>query len=198
MAATAVGLVVLWLIGTPRHKRIGFMLTAGLLGALSLVLAGGTILDFVGRGQDSQLLTSLSGRTVLFEEAWSMLRESPLIGFGFFAGRGLYIDSVGLAGSHNLLVELLTSGGIVGTGLYVALIVVLVGGLSKLPRVGVGAHTSAFGLGFIAFILVEGIANGAAAGVPGMQTVWLVVVASWVAIASQSPTAAGLASRVGR
>ena len=80
------------------------------------------------RGQGSQLLRSLSGRTVWWESALSAWLEHPWLGFGFAAGgRFVALERIGssdVSSLHSGYLEVLTGVGILG---FIPLVIVLFG-----------------------------------------------------------------------
>ena len=80
------------------------------------------------RGQGSQLLRSLSGRTVWWESALSAWLEHPWLGFGFaVGGRFVALERIGasdVSSLHSGYLEVLTGVGVLG---FIPLIIVLFG-----------------------------------------------------------------------
>ena len=80
------------------------------------------------RGQGSQLLRSLSGRTVWWESALDAWLEHPWLGFGFAAGgRFVALERIGsshVSSVHSGYLEVLTGVGIIG---FIPLVIVLFG-----------------------------------------------------------------------
>ena len=69
-------------------RRIGLVLTL-VFTVTILVLATGvesTVWTYIKRGQDDQLMGSLSGRTTWWSFAWARFLERPFNGYGAFAG----------------------------------------------------------------------------------------------------------------
>jgi O-antigen ligase len=107
-------------------RRFGFLaIVASLAGVVSLIY-GQTIYEFLRRGQSNQELMTLTGRTRFWEASLDAVRESPLTGYGAYAG-GRYVVHEPVASGdgpttvHSLWVEVLVDTGIVG------LLLVLVG-----------------------------------------------------------------------
>lgn len=137
LAGIAVGIVVLlwlWRRTEPdRTAAAGFALGAGTVAAV--LLAGGGLWSYVLRDEGTERLTTLNGRTDLWDIGLRAL-ETPaqwLHGLGFGATRTLFLDEADFAGdAHNSLLGTLVSLGVVG--------VVLLS--LALWRVGVDLHRS--------------------------------------------------------
>lgn len=56
--------------------------------------------DFLIRGQDAHALTSLTGRTVIWDRALAIWNENPVVGFGYYSGHRLFLASVDPLFSH--------------------------------------------------------------------------------------------------
>ena len=100
--------LLLWKVmnSTPVKAGVGWLVISG-LGTAYWVLAstentvGTTIMDFLLRGQESgNGLTTLTGRTVIWERAIPLWQEQPWIGYGYYSGHRL-----GLAGLDKLFVS---------------------------------------------------------------------------------------------
>ena len=101
------------------YRQTG-MLLAGAIAGLLVALSdfGGVFMNFVRRGQDSELLTTLSGRTYYWQEAWDMFRESMLTGHGFYTAHRLDLTErfrvLDLSTVDNTYLEVLLDVGIIG------------------------------------------------------------------------------------
>ncbi len=182
IAGALCGSAVIWYLwaGT---RRAGRLLVIGLLAALAALVFGDEIAFFLIRGDDTELLTTLSGRTNLFAEAWELFRRQPLVGYGFLSSRTLFLDTIGLSGAHNLIVNLFISTGVVGAALYFAGVVLLVRTLMSVQRFvparSRDALTAATFWGILTFLLVQGSTEGRAAGDPSLETIWLLLTLGW-------------------
>lgn len=68
-------------------------LTAGVIGAQSANLLA-DFADFLVRGQDTHAITSLTGRTVIWDRALEAWSQNPLVGYGYYAGHRLFLPSI--------------------------------------------------------------------------------------------------------
>ena len=50
--------------------------------------------EFLVRGQDSHAITSLTGRTVIWDRALAIWSENPVAGYGYYSGHRLFLPSV--------------------------------------------------------------------------------------------------------
>lgn len=172
-------LLVLWSLQQGRRRVdlaavvIGIATVAGLIGASA-------VQSFLTRGESSTQLATLNSRTTLWSQALGAFTEHPIYGYGLGASRGLFLDTIGLGGGHNALINLLVDAGLVGAGAWLALLATLVIGLVRLPHAAGGVSVDrAVMLGIMGFLLVDSIFTeglGAAATVAGT---WLFVLVAW-------------------
>lgn len=92
--------------------------------------------SFFTRGQDTHGLTTLTGRTTVWNEALEFGNQRPLVGFGFYSGHRYALGSVSsVIRSHNNLdntwIEAYIDVGLIGVLL---LVLVLVGALIRFER----------------------------------------------------------------
>ena len=114
-------LILAGLMLLPRRLLLPLMVVVGVVGG-AILLSGesAAILGLIGRGGDVQEAESMSGRTDLWEFAWSLIREQPILGFGYnsFEAYGWtrwtgdpYAQVVA---THNNYLSILYNTGIVG------------------------------------------------------------------------------------
>jgi hypothetical protein len=112
----ALSFVMVFMDGTPR--RIGIILSL----ALGTVLLAGFVPGdavhylylYATRGTQGQQLVSMSGRTVIFHEAWRSIQAAPFIGYGPQADR--QVLAMGGNAQNAALYALLCGGFIGGAG----------------------------------------------------------------------------------
>ena len=86
-ALLALGLVVLWLQDRRRRSGLAFFLpVAAVVLVCGFALYSQPLGTFLGRGQDAQSLSTLTGRTTTWHDAITAWRVKPLTGYGFYAG----------------------------------------------------------------------------------------------------------------
>ena len=92
----------------------------GLLFGIGIVLAVGVVREvvvaFIERGQSAGAMSTLSGRTVVWETAWEYFKQSPYIGHGFAAaGRFDILHGSRSSHLHGSIFEVLVGVGLAGT-----------------------------------------------------------------------------------
>ena len=122
-AAALAGVGVLLLL----RKRTGIavlLLTVALTAGVSGAVSGSDVEGFVLRGQSAEVATGLTGRTIWWEEALEVFRESPLIGGGLLtASRFEVLAELGATTTstiHSTWIEVLVGTGLVGASLILA------------------------------------------------------------------------------
>ena len=126
-AATAVALMVMVFISMrPSPFKIMFgmsCLGAGLVGVLGFLLSGQAD-RMLGTAIGEDVFT-LNGRVALWEFALQSWADSPLIGVGYYATRVILLPMFPFAGhTHNSLIEILLSTGLVGALLSLAFLAI--------------------------------------------------------------------------
>jgi hypothetical protein len=119
-----------------------------------------------GRNGLAVLGGEVPGRLHLFRTAWTAFREHPVLGVGMNrVATTNAIDGIGHPNVHNLLLHSLVSIGLLGTAGYIALYVVLVLRIRRMPQ---RTERLALGFGLLALLLhaqVEAVAFTRAAEV---------------------------------
>jgi hypothetical protein len=108
--------VVLLLTRARRRTRLGFLLPlVGVAAVCVLSLYAGQITTFVSRGESSQALSTLTGRTLTWHQAEHAWAERPLIGYGFYAGHRLgVVSSIEAQNLDSMWIETLLDVGLIG------------------------------------------------------------------------------------
>lgn len=185
MATVGTTMIVLVLAGKTRASRMALVAIV-LVGGVAL--AGSSVGERFNRDAGTGTLqtsaTTLNGRANLWANVPGLVEERPILGHGFKSGNTVWHGSF-LAGdvpidtghSHNLVLELTVSTGIVGVNLFLASVIATVIGLvsNRLKSVAViVALLLVLGLteaviegptvGLIQFIALGAAASAAAAG----------------------------------
>lgn len=200
-AAAGAGVVAL---AVPAGRRR--VLTAlGLLvvGGLALVAAGDRVLAFATRGEDAAQLATLNSRTGLWARAWEVVLQQPLYGHGVGSPRGLFYRATGLGGSHDMVVNVLVEVGVAGLAAWSALVLAVA---LQLRRRGAGAPVRGWGAprrpggddrpllaGVLAAVVVSGVFYDGPGAVATVSSVWLFVIAAWLAVLRRPRPARGRA-----
>jgi hypothetical protein len=94
----------------------------------TLALTGSSAIEsFFARGESLQQLSTLNS-------------QHSLYGFGLTASRGLFLDSIGLGGGHNAVVNLLIDNGVLGALVWLTLLVTILVTATRLSRTRPGLH----------------------------------------------------------
>jgi O-antigen ligase len=133
----ALGLVVLLLQDARRRSGLPFLLPLlGVAGVCVLSLYAGQITTFVGRGASSEALSTLTGRTITWDQALDAWKQQPLTGYGFYSGHRLgAFSAIDAQNLDSMWIETLLDVGLIGT---VALVGLVIAGARSLHRHGRG------------------------------------------------------------
>jgi O-antigen ligase len=98
------------------RRFLSLALFAGvLLIAAMYTQASDVSVKYLLRGQDAELVTTLSGRTEGWEAAWASFQESPIVGQGFAAyARAHILGTTGLSSLHGAFFDVLVGTGLLG------------------------------------------------------------------------------------
>ncbi|MGH3432054.1 MAG: O-antigen ligase family protein [Thermocrispum sp.] len=118
----AVGVAVVLWMRWRGARRFELIAVGTVLVALVLVSGADAIEAYFARGESLDQLATLNARTDLWEHAFRLVGDHPLYGYGLTASRGLFLESMGLGGGHNALVNLLVDTGILGALAWLALL----------------------------------------------------------------------------
>lgn len=124
------------LLAQSRTSVVGFILAAGVylvadkriglaVAVVGVMVAGGLgwglseiAIDYLRRGQEDELILTLSGRTEGWALAWEMFKESPIFGYGFVAAARTEIlgsmHTGGMSTLHGALFDVLIGVGMLG------------------------------------------------------------------------------------
>lgn len=182
-AAVAGGLVLLCLTHNRRLRVVGILGAWAGVAALLVGVAGTQVQNVTLRGQSTDEVLGLTGRTNLFGYAWDLFLDRPVFGHGFLAGRSVYLEKFPWAGeSHNAYLELLVSMGLVGFAVFAFLLGRTVRLLWQAQRDSHSpvAALATEGLALVAIALTNGVVGAGFAGQPTTQTLvlaWAVLLA---------------------
>lgn len=118
----AVGIAVVLWTRWRGARKFEVAAVGAVVAALVLVSGADAIESYFARGETVDQLASLNARTDLWEHAFRLVAEHPLYGYGLTSSRGLFLESMGLGGGHNALVNLLVDTGILGALAWLALL----------------------------------------------------------------------------
>ncbi len=90
--------------------------------------AAGAVTGYLTRGESTEQLMSLTGRTDLWSAVWDAVPDSPIRGFGYQVaspdGEVDVFAGPAYRTAHNVLLQVLVSTGLVGTALFIVGLVV--------------------------------------------------------------------------
>jgi exopolysaccharide production protein ExoQ len=168
---------------------------AGIVAAVLLVIfalsSSSVIESFFARGESLEKLSTLNSRTDLWAYAFSLFPEHPLYGFGLTASRGLFLDTIGLGGGHNALVNILIDTGLAGALVWAALLVMVLRSASRLAK-NTARPELRVDRGIILAVMLCLMADSVFTqelGAPAnVACTWLFVIVAWVNLATRPGT----------
>lgn len=88
-----------------------------LTGSLLVWTDFGTVMvDYLRKGENPEMMGTLTGRTVAWEYAWEMFKKSPVLGYGFASGaRFDVLGGSSMIGLHGSIFDVLVNLGLIGT-----------------------------------------------------------------------------------
>lgn len=180
IGAAVAGIFVVVFLTVPRRERLPLAVLGALGLGLVVSLSWDQILTYLARGESAKTLATVSNRTELWGIAADLVQERPLTGWGLATSRGIFFDRVGLGGAHNAFINVAVDGGLVGLGLWLALVVAIAAGITRLQRV---RHADAPLLaGLLVTLLVNGLTvEGVGSGI-GQSFLWLLLCGAWVGV----------------
>jgi exopolysaccharide production protein ExoQ len=187
MLGALVGLSALVWVRWRGTRRVEVGALAALVAAIVALTSWSAIESFFVRGESAERLATLNARTHLWEAAYRHIADNVLYGSGLAASRGLFLDTLGLGGGHNALVNVLVEIGVVGALVWLAFLLAVLVAALRLTR----ASTTVRVDGIIAVALLSGmIVNsifteelGSAANV---AFTWLYALAAWMVVATRT------------
>jgi O-antigen ligase len=152
--------------------RVQARVVGGLaVGIVAVLLFAEPLVSLFLRGQSTSDLAGLSGRNEIITMTSALFRQHPLTGQGYLTGRSVFLPTIPWAGeSHNAVVEIVISFGIVGLLLFVAVFSRWFQ-LARRGRRSLADDRRVFAVRSIALVvlvLVVGIAADSFAGPPGL------------------------------
>jgi O-antigen ligase len=145
---SVVGLVlalVVYLLFDRRYASLCIVIVLNLAGTFFTDLYD-TSYQYLLRGQDPQLVITLSGRTEGWEKAWQAFLESPIAGQGFAAfARANILGTTGMSSMHGAVFDVLVGTGLLGFIPWAAAIIWTFLRLVRLPLSGHASFASVAG-----------------------------------------------------
>jgi len=100
------------------NKQIKWIVVMCVVTGLLLVCSefGTIMVDYLRKGENPEMIGTLTGRTVAWEYAWEMFKKSPILGYGFASGaRFDVLGGSSMIGLHGSIFDVLVNLGLVGT-----------------------------------------------------------------------------------
>lgn len=170
---------------SPQRRR-EFLLVAAVVALSVWVIASGPIEAFIARGETAARLSTLNGRTQLWELAWVAIERRPWFGHGLAASRGMFLDSTTLGGAHNAAVNVLVDQGVVGLVLYGALCLVLLVTLTRRRSAIARAHALP-ARGVLVFLIMHGLTVEYMVAPVMASFDWFLLVVVWARLVQDHP-----------
>ncbi|NAS25159.1 hypothetical protein GT755_26180 [Herbidospora sp. NEAU-GS84] len=151
------------------------------------LLFGDKLLEFATRGETVEQLESLNSRTDLWTFAYQAVLNRPVFGNGMSSARGLFLDALGLGGGHNIFVNVLVEGGLVGGVIFCLLIVVVLTVNLAYTRVREVRVEAALLLGLMTFLVIDGLTADQMAGAANVASIWMFLIVAWTCVITRKP-----------
>ncbi|WP_386685010.1 O-antigen ligase family protein [Loktanella sp. R86503] len=118
IAVIAIIFLISFFKGTKRS--LPMILTIFCLGLLLIPV----IFEFIARGQSTDVIISMSGRTYMWAIGWEAFLERPFLGHGFYSGHKSLDISIGMEFSSldSTYLETLVNVGLIGTAMLLLLV----------------------------------------------------------------------------
>ncbi|WP_158889749.1 O-antigen ligase family protein [Amycolatopsis anabasis] len=185
LGAIAGILVLVWTRWRGQRKvEVGVVLAVALI-AIALTTSS-AIESFFARGESVEQLSTLNSRTNLWAFAFDKIAEHPLYGFGLTSSRGLFLESIGLGGGHNAVINLLVDTGLVGLCVWLALLGCLLFTTHRLIRRTPPPLADRCVLLAVLFAMIVNSVFTEGLGAPAnVLCTWLFVLVAWVGVLSR-------------
>lgn len=182
-----IGIAVLLWTRWRGPARLELSVVGALLIAIVAVSGSDTITEFFARGESADQLATLNSRTDLWTVAFQLWTDHPLYGFGLAASRGLFLETIGLGGGHNALVNLLVDTGLVGALVWLALLGAIIVAAARLARgSGRGQPDGVIVLAVLLAMIGNSVFTEGLGAPANVGCTWLYLLLAWVLLARRS------------
>ena len=175
--ACLAGVVVWTYLRVPLHQRRMALVVLGVTLPLAAATLAASVMAYLVRGEGVDQLLELNSRLDLWKEAALALLERPVFGHGYFSTREIFLDSIGLGGSHNAFIEVAVTTGLLG----IAAMAVLARVLIRAIRYLAGHADQPLLVGILCSIVLNGVSAAYAVQAGTGSVVWLLVIIAWTA-----------------
>ena len=169
---------VLTLVASTIALLVFFASSGETMADLITQLAGSDprVAEMLLRGQSVSDVQGFSGRTELWTAAWPLVRQRPLLGFGFQGSRSALLAATPWASyAHNAFLQTLLDLGAVGVlllwGTVVHALVTLSRPRQEMPPEMVWWHSTAFAI--IVFLVVNSVTSESFSAAPDIESLLL-------------------------
>ena len=150
-----------------------------LLLAGALAVATPFVIDTLYHNQTKSEVETFSGRTQLWLETWDMIRDNPVVGYGFFSFRNYgpqIFSDIKLVHAHNEWLNLWFSLGLVGVVLAFLIYATYLRQMFRISKWPQSAPKAALAIALVSFTLVRGITEATNSLVYPMALMFLILV----------------------
>lgn len=184
-AAVLVALVVGLLVGTSANRRVELLITLVVGGTVLLLGAAAVLVEFAQRGETNSDLATLNNRTSLWEQAFAAFNKQPVFGYGVGSTRGMFVESTGLGGGHNAVVNLMVDLGAVGVLAWLATLLATLYWFAVSRRTFAMRRDRAIGVAVLVTLLVDGMFFEGLGGPTNIAAAWLAILVGWASVLQQ-------------
>lgn len=193
-----VALVLLLVLYLRRNGRSAFAVY-GLVAAGTAALAfTDLVVAYFVRGEDPSKITTLNSRTDIWAVAGDAFEQRPIWGYGVGATKGLFLESLGVGGGHNAVVNVVVELGVVGGACWIAMFGAVLVAAWRLPtgQPGSARIDRSLVLSILVFLLVDGMFYEGAGAAANAASGWVIACIGWVwALQRESRTSSAAAVR---
>lgn len=175
----AIGLLMLLATTKGPRGRADLLVMGVVTGVVLTLAASDQILAFLARGESADKLATLNSRTDLWALATKAFAQQPIFGHGLGASRGLFLRDIGLGGGHNAFINALVDNGVVGTAIFVVLLVTMLTVMARLARTRALRSDAGLLIAILAFFLVDGVTTEGLAAPANVSGIWLFILVAW-------------------
>jgi exopolysaccharide production protein ExoQ len=187
VVGATVGLAVIILLRRRGRARLQLISAVVLLVGATLLASLGAIVSYFVRGETVASLTTLNSRTSLWALAWTAIQQKPMYGWGLEASRGIFLDSTGLGGGHNAIVNVAVDLGAVGVTVWLGLLVVVLTTLLRCRSQVDGIATDrAMLVAIVALLIADSLFFEGLGATSNIASISLFIIVGWSVVLSRA------------
>jgi O-antigen ligase len=129
LIAAGIGCLAFFLLKNRWHAALIPLLVCLAVASVLVVSLDNQILAVFARSGDVEELLTGTGRSFIWELSWNLVKQAPILGYGFNSTFSMFMDEAYLLNgdvgvyvfphSHNLVLQLLLYGGVIALALFV-------------------------------------------------------------------------------